>query len=377
MTTPPTTEYLIQEVPEPPPSRPWWMSLVKVAVVVTAVIVIGVVGYDLAEGLGDRAGVDATPETVVAGIEVEFVIPPGATARQVAALLEDQGIVANASAFEDAVTEAGAAARLRAGTYSVLTGAPANSLITTFITGPPAADTYRVTVIEGLRIEDMLLSLSEQSPHEREDYEAVLLADEVTSPFVPPPGTTEEPLTRWEGLLAPDTYEFIVDATPQQVLQRLADTLTQRVEAQDWSQIEELGLTAYDGLVLASLVEKEAKLDDERPVIASVIYNRLEIGQALQIDATIIYALNNDAREVLLADLEIDSPYNTYLNPGLPPTPIGGVRLASLVGAANPEDTGYFYYVLIDRDGTHGFSETLEEHNRLKAQAQEDGVITP
>jgi len=377
MSTPPSMEYLIQEIPEPPPRRPWWMSLVKVAVVVTAVIVVGVVGYDLAAGLGDRAGVDTTPDTVQAGIEVEFVIPPGATARQVAALLEDQGIVADASDFEDAVRDAGAAARLRAGSYSVLTGAPAGNLITTFITGPPAADTYRVTVIEGLRIEDMLLSLSEQSPHDREDYEAVLLADEVTSPFVLPPGTTEEPLTRWEGLLAPDTYEFIVDATAREVLQKLADTLTARVEAQDWSTIEELGLTAYDGLVLASLIEKEAKLDDERPVIASVIYNRLEIGQALQIDATIIYALDNDAREVLLADLEIDSPYNTYRNQGLPPTPIGGVRLASLVGAANPEETGYFYYVLIDSDGTHGFSETLDEHNRLKAQAQEDGVITP
>jgi UPF0755 protein len=353
------------------------MSLVKVAIVVTVVIVVGVVGYDLASGLGDRAGVDATPDTVEAGIEVEFVIPPGATARQVAALLEEQGIVASSSTFEEAVRDAGAAARLRAGTYSVLTGAPASSLISTFVTGPPAADTYRVTIIEGLRIEDMLLSLSEQSPHDREDYEAVLLADEVTSPFVPAPGTTEEPLTRWEGLLAPDTYEFIVDAPPEDVLQKLADTLTERVEAQDWSRLEELGLTAYDGLVLASLVEKEAKLDDERPVIASVIYNRLEIGQALQIDATIIYALDNDAREVLLSDLEIDSPYNTYLNLGLPPTPIGGVRLASLVGAANPEDTEFFYYVLIDRDGTHGFSETLEEHNRLKAQAQADGVITP
>ena len=377
MTTPPTTEYLIQELPEPPQPRPWWMSLVKVAVVVTVVIVVGIVGYDLAAGLGERAGVDTSPDTVVAGIEVEFVIPPGATARQVAARLEQQGIIADAGVFESAVSEAGAAARLRAGSYTVVTGSPAPDLISKFITGPPAADTYRVTVIEGLRIEDMLLSLAQQSPHAVEDFEAVLLADEVTSPLVPAPGASGDPLARWEGLLAPDTYEFIVDATPQRILQRLADTLTERVEAQDWSALEELGLTPYDGLIIASLIEKEAKLDEERPVIASVIYNRLRIGQALQIDATIIYALNNDAREVLLSDLEIDSPYNTYLIPGLPPTPIGGVRLASLAGAAIPDETNYFYYVLIDSDGTHGFSETLEEHNRLKQQAQEDGVITP
>ncbi len=378
MATPPSTEYLIQEIPEPPPSRPWWMSLVKVAATVTLVIVVGVVGYDLAAGLGERAGVDTAPDTVVAGLEVEFVIPPGATARQVAALLEAEGVVADAGDFERAVTDAGAAARLRAGSYTIITGTAASDLIAEFVTGPPAAETYRVTVIEGLRIEAMLATLADANPtHELVDYESALLDDDVTSPLVPPPDSTEDPLARWEGLLAPDTYEFVVDATPTEVLQRLADTLTQRVENQDWSALDDLGLTAYDGLISASLIEKEAKLDDERPVIASVIYNRLGIGQALQIDATIIYALNNGANEVLLADLEIDSPYNTYLYPGLPPTPIGGVRLASLVGAANPAETEYFYYVLIDVDGTHGFSETLEEHNRKKAQAQEDGVITP
>jgi UPF0755 protein len=377
MTTPNTTEYLIHELPEPPPRRPWWMSLVRVAVTVTLIIVVGVIGYDIAERLGEQAGVDVAQDTVVAGVEVEFVIPPGATARQVSALLEQQGIVPDGAVFEDAVAEAGAAARLRAGNYTVTTGSAAGELIAMFVAGPPAADTYRVTVIEGLRIERMLQSLADQSPHEYEDYEAALVGNQVTSPFVPAPDTVDEPLVRWEGLLAPDTYEFVVDATPQEVLQRLANTLTQRLEAQDWSVLETLGLTPYDGLVIASLVEKEAKLEDERPLISSVIYNRLEIGQALQIDATIIYALNNDAREVLLDDLEIDSPYNTYRNPGLPPTPIGGVRTSSLVAAAQPADTSYFYYVLVDRDGTHGFSETLEEHNAKKAQAQADGVITP
>jgi UPF0755 protein len=377
MTTPNTTEYLIHEFPEPPPPRPWWMSLVRIAATVAVLIVVGVVGYDIAERLGERAGVESTVDTVVAGVEVEFVIPPGATARQVSTLLEQQGIVADAGQFEDAVAEAGAAARLRAGSYTVMTGSAAGELIALFVAGPPEADSYRVTVIEGLRIEDMLQALADQSPHEYEDFEAALVDNEVTSPLVPAPDAIDDPLARWEGLLAPDTYEFIVDATPQQILQRLANTLTQRVEAQDWSAIEALGLTPYDGLILASLVEKEAKLEDERPLISSVIYNRLAIGQALQIDATIIYALNNDAREVLLEDLEIDSPYNTYLNQGLPPTPIGGVRTSSLVAAAQPADTEYFYYVLVDRDGTHGFSETLEEHNAKKAQAEADGVITP
>jgi UPF0755 protein len=139
----------------------------------------------------------------------------------------------------------------------------------------------------------------------------------------------------------------------------------------------ELGLDPYDGLIIASLIEREAKLDEERPVIASVITNRLEAGMALQVDATIIYALGVNPGEVTTADLEVDSPYNTYLNPGLPPTPIGGVRVASIEAAAAPAETEYFYYVLVNSDGTHGFSRTLEEHNEKKEQAKEAGVLTP
>ena len=150
-----------------------------------------------------------------------------------------------------------------------------------------------------------------------------------------------------------------------------------RMDTIDWSLLEERGLTPYDGLIIASLIEKEAKLEEERPLISSVIHNRLDREQALQIDATIIYALNNDAREVTFADLEIDSPYNTYQRFGLPPTPLSGVRVASLQAAANPAESAYLYYVLIDEDGTHGFSETLEEHEALKEQAKEDGVLTP
>ena len=155
----------------------------------------------------------------------------------------------------------------------------------------------------------------------------------------------------------------------------MADTLAARVAAQDWSQLAELGLTPYDGLVLASLIETEAKLDEERSLIASVIYNRLAAGQRLQIDATIIYALGKNPGQVLLSDLEVESPYNTYLNDGLPPTPISGVRTRSLQAAAEPAETNFLFYVLIDSDGTHGFSETLEEHNAKKEQARRDGVI--
>jgi UPF0755 protein len=377
MSTTHTTEYLIQELPEPPPRRPWWLIPIKMGVVTTLVIVVALIGYNLAESLGERAASADVAPTIAVGIPVDFVIPPGATANDVAALLEAQGVVISADDFRTAVREAGAAARLKAGTYQVVTGASFNSLIGQFVSGPPAPETYRVTVIEGLRIEEMLAALADPSPHEIADFEAVLLDGTVTSPLLPEPRADLPPLARWEGLLAPDTYEFAEDAPPELILQRLADTLAARMQAIDWTGLEPLGLEPYDGLIVASLIEREAKLEEERPLISSVIYNRIEIDQMLEIDATIIYALGRNPGEVTLNDLQVNSPYNTYRNLGLPPTPIAGVRITSLEAAASPAETSFFYYVLINEDGTHGFSETFEQHQALVEQAKADGVLTP
>ncbi len=258
-----------------------------------------------------------------------------------------------------------------------MTGASLADLVAELSQGPPAAETFRMTVIEGLRIEEMLLSMAEQTDLDFADYASPLLDGTVTSSLLPTniPDDDGEGLVAWEGLLAPDTYEFVVPATPVDILTTMARTLEQRVASVDWSLLESNGYTPYEGLIIASLIEKEAKLDEDRPLIASVIANRLDLGMALQIDATIIYALGGNPGRVLLSDLEIDSAYNTYRHSGLPPTPISGVRAASLEAAAAPATTDYLYYVLVDPSGAHGFSETLEEHNRKKAEAKAAGVI--
>jgi UPF0755 protein len=153
----------------------------------------------------------------------------------------------------------------------------------------------------------------------------------------------------------------------------MSSTMEQHVASIDWSALTDLGLTEYDGIVLASLIEAEALLDEERPIISSVIHNRLEMEMKLDIDATVLYAL--DTRDVTRFDNTIDSPYNTYLVAGLPPTPIAAPRLSSLQAAASPDDTPYLFYVLSDLEGHHAFAETLEEHNQNVNQAREDGVL--
>jgi UPF0755 protein len=149
--------------------------------------------------------------------------------------------------------------------------------------------------------------------------------------------------------------------------------MEQRVDSIDWSVVEAAGLTPYDGLIIGSLIETEVLLDEERPTVSSVIHNRLGLGMKLDIDATVLYALGT--RDVSLFDRDVDSPYNTYVVNGLPPTPIASPGRASLEAAAAPDDTEFLYYVLSDLEGHHAFGTTIEEHNANVEQARADGVL--
>ena len=231
---------------------------------------------------------------------------------------------------------------------------------------------YRITLIEGLTVAQMLDSLAVQTGFTVVELTEPLLDGTVVSDLRI---ADSQELRDWEGLLFPDTYEVTDRDEPAEILQRLADTAESRVGSIDWSFLEEQGLTAHDGIVIASMIEREAALDEDRPLIASVIFNRLEIGMPLQIDATIVYALGGYPEGGLsLEDLKIDSPYNTYTMTGLPPTPIAGVRLASLTAAAFPADTEFIYYVLAGKDGSHAFTDDFDEFLRLQQQSRENGL---
>lgn len=234
-------------------------------------------------------------------------------------------------------------------------------------------ETSRITVIEGLTVAETIESLAEQTEFEVGDYREALLGGTVRSELLPV--AADDP-RNWEGLLFPDTYEITDVDEPADILQLLAHTAEARVDSVDWGRLEARGLTPYHGIVIASLIEREAALDEERPRISSVIHNRLEMGMKLQIDATVVYALGgHPAGGITYDDLEVASPYNTYLVDGLPPTPIAGVRLASLQAAADPDDTDYLFYVLADADGSHAFSATYEEFLENKERSQEKGLI--
>jgi UPF0755 protein len=363
---------------EPVPEQPSpWLRVSKVAAVIALVVLGGVAvvggGSYLGRLVGSTFASDDNPSgqvSVVPGLDVTVEIPSGSTAEDIAAILAAQGVVRSALEFEVAVRNNEAAARLQAGTYAMQTLMDPAEVVALLVVGP-VADVYRVTVIEGLRVTEILTRLAEASGHPYSAFEAALINGEVDTSLREMPA--DPVLSDWEGILFPDTYEFTAAAEPADILQRLASTMEQRVDSIDWTRVEEAGMSIYDGLIIASLIESEVLLDEERPTVSSVIHNRLGQGMKLDIDATVLYALGT--RDASLFNNEVDSPYNTYLVNGLPPTPIAAPGRASLEAAAAPEETEFLFYVLSDLEGHHAFAATLEEHNANVAQAREDGVL--
>ena len=191
--------------------------------------------------------------------------------------------------------------------------------------------------------------------------------------------TSPRASTSLEGLLWPDTYRIADTDDEIDVLGTMVSEFEKNADALGLENATTEGHTPYEILTVASLIEAEAKVDEDRPLIASVIYNRLRMGMPLQIDATVLYASGDPTKQTITqADLDKDSPYNTYKVKGLPPTPIANVSEASLKAALAPAQTDYLYYVIGDKDGRHKFAETYAEQqaNIDAARAAGPAVIT-
>lgn len=326
---------------------------------------------------------------VEAGVPVEYLVAEGQSVGSVGDDLAELGVVSSAVRFRLAANDASLDQRMMPGNYEFMTGMSNAEVIQILSTPPPPPETSWFTVPEGFSVELTLERLARDFDHYSvEDFRAVLDARVEAGEngegllhlpdWVSEPGEVDDGIEPFEGLLFPETYEVLADASPRAILQRMVDQLTRVIDAipedQLAARIDE-GYSHYELMVIASLIEREAQVNAERPVIAGVIYNRLDEGMLLQIDATVLYARGEHAQQVLTADTEIDSPYNTYLVAGLPPTPISGFGVASLRAAVNPDDVTYRYYVVRapECDGTHVFADTLDQHNVNAARFRDAG----
>jgi UPF0755 protein len=317
---------------------------------------------------GAPRGADGPAE----GETVVFEVPEGAGASQVADDLEAAGVIRSATAFRLAARFDDRANQLRPGTYELTVGMGTDEIMEALSTAPEPAETFRVTIPEGYTVSQTLERIAEAGPHHVQTLEAALAA--VALPDWVPVADLPEGAQELEGLLFPDTYEFLVTADAQEVVSKLVEQ-TDIVLGQITPPA---GMTRYDVLIIASLIEREARVREEQAVISSVIHNRLARPMRLQIDATVQYARGEHTDRVLFEDLEIDSAWNTYEVDGLPPTPIAGAGRSAIAAAAEPQQTGYLYYVVDDLEtGTHAFATTQAEHEanvaeyrRLRAEAE-------
>ena len=310
----------------------------------------------LAAGVWIYRGIHS-PYKAYTDAETFVEIPPGSSTATMARALADAGVVRDPQLFRITVWMRGAGRRLQAGEYRFDRPVTPAEVVDRIVRG----DVFLrpVTFREGLTIRQMAEIFEDQGFGDKRAFIAAASKAEPIRDI--DPGAND-----LEGYLFPDTYTLPRRTTAEQLVARMTARFEKALTPDIRQQAAARGLTVRQLVTLASLVEKETAKSDERPLVAAVYANRLKIDMGLQCDPTVIYALERAGRytgNLTRADLQFDSPYNTYRYAGLPPGPIAAPGLASLQAAAQPADVPYLYFVSRN-DGSHAFAATLDEHNR-------------
>lgn len=318
----------------------------------SAVLLAVIAGYGFSVYL--RTATYEGPNPVV----VELA--PGASFSQLATRLEQLGILEYPSLLTLYAIMTSQSTKVKAGEYHVLPDSSPLELLKLFTQGKVIS--YSVTIVEGWRFSDLLRHLSVQKKLQHQ------LKGLTVSEIMALLGRSGE---HPEGLFFPDSYQYVAGSTDLELLRRALNKM-QRVLQEEW-QLREENLpyeSAYEALIMASIVEKETGVPEERDQIAGVFVRRLKKGMRLQTDPTVIYGLGSDfSGNLTRKHLRIDTPYNTYLNKGLPPTPIALAGREAIYAALHPAQGSSLYFVARG-DGTHFFSDTLEQHKKAVQQYQ-------
>lgn len=297
------------------------------------------------------------------GEEVAVVIEPGASASTIAAQLERAGVIETAWAFRLYARIRGSAGSLKPGEYVFRKGMSYGTVFGLLEKGP-AIEFTRVTIPEGRTLRQTAEILERVAGIPADEFLAELASGRHTLPFLP------KNTKNYEGTLFPKTYDLLEGITVSQVVDLLHGQLEKETAGLNWDNAEKLGVSRYEILVIASMIEREARVPQDRAKISRVIYNRLARPMRLQIDATVQYGIylktGSYKQPLLVEDYQFSSPFNTYLIDALPPGPIASPGLASIEAALNPAKGEWLYYVLINENGEHGFAETYDEFVRLK-----------
>jgi UPF0755 protein len=292
-------------------------------------------------------------DTSVPRAATDVVIPRGSSSAEVAHTLQERGVIHSALAFRILLRARGLDRSVEAGEYLFEPHENAASVLRKLVEGEARVATW-VTIPEGFTATQIANDLAGHHLGTADAYDRYFLSTSIVLG-----GVRTKNL---EGYLFPSTYLFPLNATPAQAADIFVSQFRKELPPDAAEDAKRMKFTLPQIVTVASLVEREAKADDERALIAGVIYNRLRKGMPLDVDASIEYIFPHHKTDITRADLRIASPYNTYLHTGLPPTPIANPGLPSLLAALRPQPSDYYYYVY-KGNGHHAFARTLQEHN--------------
>jgi peptidoglycan lytic transglycosylase G len=301
-----------------------------------------------------------------------FTVEPGESPYSITARLEKEGLVSNGAALRDYLVYSGLDTTIQAGEFELSPKMSAIEIVWALQDATPTEVTFHI--LPGWRMEEIAdalptsgLEFTRRSLLDLANQPAAYLSPETTPLLsqLPPDATLE-------GFLYPDSYRLPRIISVQAFIKTLLDDFQLKVDRQLQDGFQRQGLSLYQAVTLASIIQREAVLEEEMPMIASVFYNRLNSGMSLDTDPTVQYALGYDLIErtwwknpLSLDDLQVNSSYNTYLHPGLPPGPISNPGLSALKAVAFPAQTGYFYFrMACDNSGRHNFAVTFKQHQQ-------------
>ncbi len=296
---------------------------------------------------------------------VSVEIPSGSGIDDIGRTLAQRKVISSASWFNLYARFSGLGSRFKPGEYNLREGMSYWEVIKVLNEGPPRKKSYKIIVPEGFTIEQIAERLDKKTPVDIEEFKRLSSSDEGLE-IADYDFLKEIPIKSLEGYLFPKTYNFSEDETAENILKVMLSQFNEDVGKLDFGTANENGLSLHEIIIIASLIEKEVKVPKERELVSAVIYNRLEKNMPLQICATVQYVLLERKANLSNEDLKVDSPYNTYLYPGLPPGPICNPGSASIEAALNPASVDYLYYVLTNSDGHHTFTSSYDEFLEAK-----------
>lgn len=341
-------------------------KFVKYSLALIAVILItSVVGFLYVNSLFNPV------DPQYSGEKVEVIVPSGSTTKNIAGLLKENELIQNELIFQLYVKKYNYDASLKAGKFLLSQDMDMKTIVQVLVEGNTIIDSVRFTIPEGYNVKQIAEKLASEGLVDKERFLQVVKEANFDYEFIKQIPNDKNIEYKLEGYLFPDTYEVRKGATEEEIIEKLLSQFDKEWK-EEWGKVaKEKGMTQHELVTMASIVEREVVVDKERPIVAGVFYNRLDDSWNLQSCATVQFILGKQKDTLTFEDLEIQNPYNTYVNQGLPPGPIGNPGRTSLEAVIYPAEHNYFFFVTKkDNSGEHYFSETYEQHLNYDAKSR-------